>query len=92
VNDIAIAVPVWYTEVQRRAVLDAAEILLKATIETEKSEWPMSTNATCRDGSSGAGRSVFAKEFQTKYKIDVMSNKKAVFRLTAAVEKAKKIP
>ncbi|KAL8280171.1 hypothetical protein RQP46_007501 [Phenoliferia psychrophenolica] len=33
----------------------------------------------------------FADEFKAKYKIDVRSNKKALFRLSAAVEKLKKI-
>ncbi|GAA5971225.1 hypothetical protein JCM8115_005809 [Rhodotorula mucilaginosa] len=140
VNDIAIAVPVWYTEVQRRAVLDAAEIaglnclrLINDTTATAlgygitKTDLPapeepsrhvafvdighsdfsvsivafnkgsLVVKATAYDRHFG-GRDFdyalvehFAKEFQTKYKIDVMSNKKAVFRLTAAVEKAKKI-
>ncbi|POY76289.1 hypothetical protein BMF94_0484 [Rhodotorula taiwanensis] len=140
VNDIAIAVPVWYTEVQRRAVLDAAEIaglnclrLINDTTATAlgygitKTDLPtpeepsrhvafvdighsdysvsivafnkgsLVVKATAFDRHFG-GRDFdytlvqhFAKEFETKYKIDVMSNKKAVFRLTAAVEKAKKI-
>ncbi|POW11773.1 hypothetical protein PSTT_05020 [Puccinia striiformis] len=33
----------------------------------------------------------FASEFKEKYKIDVLSNKKAIFRLAAAVEKLKKV-
>jgi len=33
----------------------------------------------------------FAAQFQTKYKIDVLSNPKAVFRLQAACEKLKKV-
>jgi heat shock protein 4 len=33
----------------------------------------------------------FAAQFQAKYKIDVLSNPKAVFRLTAACEKLKKV-
>lgn len=33
----------------------------------------------------------FAAQFQTKYRIDVLSNPKAVFRLTAACEKLKKV-
>lgn len=140
VNDVSIAVPVWYTEVQRRAVLDAAEIaglnclrLINDTTATAlgygitKTDLPapeeparnvafvdighsdysvsivsfnkgsLVVKATAFDRHFG-GRDFdhllvehFAKEFQSKYKIDVMANKKAVFRLTAAVEKAKKI-
>lgn len=33
----------------------------------------------------------FSEEFKTKYKIDVLSNPKAVFRLTAGCEKLKKV-
>ncbi|GAA6033094.1 hypothetical protein JCM8097_002941 [Rhodosporidiobolus ruineniae] len=140
VNDVAIAVPVWYTEAQRRAVMDAAEIaglnvlrLINDTTATAlnygitKTDLPapeepskniafvdighsdysvtivsfnkgqLTVRATAFDRHFG-GRDFdlalvkhFAKEFETKYKIDVFSNKKAVFRLTAAVEKLKKI-
>ncbi|GAA6056628.1 hypothetical protein JCM3770_006363 [Rhodotorula araucariae] len=140
VNDVTIAVPVWYTEAQRRAVLDAAEIaglnclrLINDTTATAlgygitktdlpaKEEAPRNiafvdighsdysvsivsfnkgqlvVRATAFDRNFG-GRDLdlalvkhFAKEFETKYKIDVLSNKKATFRLSAAVEKLKKI-
>ncbi|GJN93471.1 hypothetical protein Rhopal_006528-T1 [Rhodotorula paludigena] len=140
VNDVTIAVPVWYTEAQRRAVLDAAEIaglnclrLINDTTATAlgygitKTDLPAAgepsknvafvdighsdysvsivsfnkgslvVKATAFDRHFG-GRDFdfalvqhFAKEFETKYKIDVLSNKKATFRLTAAVEKLKKI-
>ncbi|BGP42453.1 adenyl-nucleotide exchange factor sse1 [Rhodotorula kratochvilovae] len=140
VNDVTIAVPVWYTEAQRRAVLDAAEIaglnclrLINDTTATAlgygitktdlpaKEEAPRNiafvdighsdysvsivsfnkgqlvVRATAFDRNFG-GRDLdlalvkhFAKEFETKYKIDVFSNKKAIFRLSAAVEKLKKI-
>ncbi|GAA5914333.1 hypothetical protein JCM6882_008163 [Rhodosporidiobolus microsporus] len=140
VNDVAIAVPVWYTEAQRRAVIDAAEIaglnvlrLINDTTATAlnygitKTDLPTTeepskniafvdvghsdysvtivsfnkgqlvVRATAFDRHFG-GRDFdnalvkhFAEEFKTKYKIDVFSNKKAVFRLTAAVEKLKKI-
>ncbi|BGP34378.1 adenyl-nucleotide exchange factor sse1 [Rhodotorula toruloides] len=140
VNDITIAVPVWYTEAQRRAVLDAAEIaglnclrLINDTTATAlgygitKTDLPTteepSRNVAFVDiGHSDYSVSIvsfnkgqlvvrstafdrhfggrdfdlalvrhFAKEFETKYKIDVLSNKKATFRLSAAVEKLKKI-
>ncbi|GAA5852779.1 hypothetical protein JCM9279_003968 [Rhodotorula babjevae] len=140
VNDVTVAVPVWYTEAQRRAVLDAAEIAglnclrlindttatalgygitktdLPTTEEPSKniafvdighSDYSVSivsfnkgqlvVRATAFDRHFG-GRDFdlllvkhFAKEFETKYKIDVLSNKKATFRLSAAVEKLKKI-
>ncbi|BGP10390.1 Heat shock protein hsp88 [Rhodotorula toruloides] len=140
VNDVTIAVPVWYTEAQRRAVLDAAEIaglnclrLINDTTATAlgygitKTDLPTteepSRNVAFVDiGHSDYSVSIvsfnkgqlvvrstafdrhfggrdfdlalvrhFAKEFETKYKIDVLSNKKATFRLSAAVEKLKKI-
>lgn len=140
VNDVTIAVPVWYTEAQRRAVLDAAEIaglnclrLINDTTATAlgygitKTDLPakeepskniafvdighsdysvsivsfnkgqLVVRSTAFDRHFG-GRDLdlalvkhFAKEFETKYKIDVLSNKKATFRLSAAVEKLKKI-
>ncbi|GAA6022268.1 hypothetical protein JCM10207_008908 [Rhodosporidiobolus poonsookiae] len=140
VNDVAIAVPVWYTEAQRRAVMDAAEIaglnvlrLINDTTATAlnygitKTDLPapeepskniafvdvghsdysvtivsfnkgsLIVKATAFDRHFG-GRDFdlalvkhFAEEFKTKYKIDVFSNKKAIFRLSAAVEKLKKI-
>jgi heat shock protein 4 len=140
VNDVAIAVPVWYTEAQRRAVMDASEIaglnclrLINDTTATAlnygitKTDLPapeepskniafvdighsdysvtivsfnkgqLVVRATAFDRHFG-GRDFdsalvqhFAEEFKTKYKIDVNSNKKALFRLTAAVEKLKKI-
>ncbi|KAI5476560.1 hypothetical protein MNV49_007507 [Pseudohyphozyma bogoriensis] len=140
VKDIVIAVPVWYTEAQRRAVMDAADIaglnplrLINDTTATAlgygitKTELPpvgepsknivfvdighsdysvsivsfnkgqLEVKATAYDRHFG-GRDLdyaltqhFAAEFKTKYKIDVFSNKKALFRLTAAVEKLKKI-
>ncbi|GAA5994195.1 hypothetical protein JCM5350_002183 [Sporobolomyces pararoseus] len=140
VNDVSIAVPVWYTEAQRRAVIDAAEIaglnplrLINDTTATAlgygitKTDLPavgepsrnvvfvdighsdytvsivsfnkgqLVVKGTAFDRHFG-GRDFdyalvqhFAKEFETKYKIDVNSNKKAIFRLSAAVEKLKKV-
>ncbi|GAA6009372.1 hypothetical protein JCM11491_004297 [Sporobolomyces phaffii] len=140
VNDVSIAVPVWYTEAQRRAVVDAAEIaglnplrLINDTTATAlgygitKTDLPAAgepsrnvvfvdighSDYTVSIVSFNKGQLVvkgtafdrhfggrdfdyalvqhFAKEFETKYKIDVLSNKKAVFRLSAAVEKLKKV-
>ncbi|KAM0791773.1 hypothetical protein ACM66B_004036 [Microbotryomycetes sp. NB124-2] len=140
VNDVVIAVPGWYTDVQRRAVLDAADIaglnvlrLINDTTATAlgygitKTDLPAPEEAakniafvdighsdfsvaivafnkgqlvvkgTAYDRHFG-GRDLdaalvehFIEEFKGKYKIDVKTNKKAQFRLNAAVEKLKKI-
>ncbi|KAF8069980.1 heat shock protein 70 family [Lyophyllum atratum] len=140
VQDVVIAVPGWYTDVQRRATLDAASIaglttlrLINDTTATAlgygitKSDLPdtpenprhvafvdvghsslsvaivafskgqLTVKSTAYDRNLG-GRDIdlalvkhFAEEFKTKYKIDVMSNPKAVFRLSAGCEKVKKI-
>lgn len=142
VNDVVIAIPGWYTDRQRRAVKDAAEIaglralqLVNDTTATAfgygitKSDLPeggddvkprivafvdighsdysvaiaafkkgkVDIKGTAYDANFG-GRDLdyalcvhFAEEFKSKYKIDVLSNKKALFRLTTAVEKLKKI-
>jgi len=139
IQDVVISVPGWYTDIQRRATLDAAAIaglntlrLINDTTATAlgygitKSDLPDAENprhvafvdighsslsiaivafskgqltvkSTAYDRNLG-GRDIdlalvnhFAEEFKTKYKIDVMSNPKAVFRLTAGCEKLKKI-
>ena len=140
VNDMVVAVPGWYTDAQRRAVLDAAEIaglnplrLINDTTATAlgygitKTDLPapeqpprmvafvdvghsdysvaivqfhrgqLTVLATEFDRHYG-GRDLdyalvqhFAAQFKDKYKIDVLSNKKALFRLTAAVERCKKV-
>lgn len=140
VSDVVIAVPGWYTDVQRRAMLDAATIAglnplrlindLTATAlgyGITKSDLPvapeppkhvmfidvghsnysvcvaafskgsLNVKSTAYDRNFG-GRDLdyalvqhFAAEFKTKYKIDVLSNPKAVFRLSAGCEKLKKI-
>ncbi|EPQ56878.1 heat shock protein 70 [Gloeophyllum trabeum ATCC 11539] len=139
VSDIVIAVPGWYTEVQRRAILDAAAIAnlncLRVVNDSTavalgygitKSDLPEPENprhvvfvdvghsnmtvsvvafskgqlqvkATAYDRHLG-GRDIdyalvqhFAEEFKEKYKIDVMSSPKAVFRLAAGCERLKKI-
>ncbi|KEI36739.1 uncharacterized protein L969DRAFT_54524 [Mixia osmundae IAM 14324] len=140
VNDVVIAVPGWYTDIQRRAVLDAAEIAnlhplrlindgtatalgygitktdlpelgekprYVAFIDIGHSDYSVSivafnkgqlvVKATAFDRNFG-GRDLdfalvkhFAEEFKGKYKIDVFSNQKALFRLATSVEKLKKI-
>ncbi|KAL7419258.1 adenyl-nucleotide exchange factor sse1 [Cryptotrichosporon argae] len=140
VTDVVIAVPGWYTDVQRRALLDAAAIaglnplrlindttavalgygITKADLP-ESAEAPrhvvfvdvghsnysvavvafskgqLTVKATAYDRHFG-GRDFdhalvqhFAKEFDAKYKIDVLSSPKAVFRLSAGCERLKKI-
>jgi len=139
VTDIVIAVPGWYTDIQRRAVLDAASIAGLNTLRLindytavalgygiTKSDLPELENprhvvfvdvghsslsvavvafskgqlivkSTAYDRNLG-GRDIdyalvkhFSEEFKTKYKIDVMSNPKAIFRLAAGCERLKKV-
>ncbi|KAF8149402.1 heat shock protein 70 family [Crassisporium funariophilum] len=139
VTDVVIAVPGWFTDIQRRALIDAASIvglnvlrLINDTTATAlgygitKSDLPeaetprhvifvdvghadlsvavvafskgqLTVKSTAYDRNLG-GRDIdyalvehFAKEFKTKYKIDVMGNPKAMFRLTAGCEKLKKV-
>ena len=139
VTDVVLAVPVWYTDVQRRAVIDAASIaglnvlrLVNDTTATAlgygitKSDLPEADNprhlvfidvghsslsaavvaffkgqltvkSTAFDTNVG-GRYIdqalvnhFAEQFKTKYKIDVLSNPKATFRLSAGCDKLKKV-
>ena len=139
VSDVVIAVPGWYTDIQRRAVLDAATIaglnplrlindttavafgygITKADLpEPENprhvvfvdvghsslsasvvafSKGQLTVKSTAYEPNFG-GRDIdyalvqhFAKEFETKYKIDVLSNPKATFRLSASAEKLKKV-
>lgn len=140
INDVVISVPCYYTDAQRRAVLDASEIaglnplrLINDTTATAlgygitKTDLPeveapprhvvfvdigysdyqvtiaafnkgkLVVKSTAWDRHFG-GRDFdyalieyFAAEFKAKYKIDVLSNPKATFRLATAVEKMKKI-
>jgi len=139
VTDVVIAVPGWYTDIQRRAVLDAASIAGLNTLRLindstavalgygiTKSDLPEPENArhvifvdvgdsslsvsvvafskgqliikaTAYDRNLG-GRDFdyalikyFSEEFKAKYKIDVMSNPKATFRLRAGCERLKKV-
>ncbi|KAK1755783.1 heat shock 70kDa protein 4 [Echria macrotheca] len=140
VSDLVLSVPAWFTDIQRRALVDAAEIaglkLLRLINDTTaaalgygitKLDLPTAeekprrvafvdvgySNYTCsivefRKGELAVkgtafdrhfgGRNFdkalvdhFHKEFQGKYKIDIMSNPKAYTRVLAAAEKVKKI-
>ncbi|TFY79924.1 hypothetical protein EWM64_g4087 [Hericium alpestre] len=139
VSDVVIAVPGWFTDIQRRAMIAAAQIAGLNTLRLindttavalgygiTKSDLPEAENprhvifvdvghsslsvsvvafskgqlvvkATAYDIHLG-GRDFdfalveyFAEEFKSKYKIDVLSNPKASFRLFASAEKLKKI-
>ncbi|KAJ7040842.1 heat shock protein 70 family, partial [Mycena alexandri] len=139
VTDVVIAVPGWYTDVQRRALLDAAAIAGLNTLRLindttavalgygiTKSDLPEPENprhvvfvdvghsslsaaviayskgqlivkSAAYDRNVG-GRDIdyalvkhFSEEFKAKYKIDVLSNPKATFRLAAGCEKLKKV-
>ena len=139
-SDVVISVPGWYTDVQRRAIIDAAAIanlnVLRLINDTTaaalgygitKSDLPeaeekprnvvfvdvghsslsaavvafskgqLTVKSSAFDRNLG-GRDIdfalvrhFSEEFKTKYKIDVMSNPKAIFRLSASCEKLKKV-
>lgn len=138
-TDVVISVPGWFTETQRRALIDAAAIanlnVLRLINDTTaaalgygitKSDLPdpesprhvvfvdvghadmsvavvafskgqLVVKSTAYEPNLG-GRDIdyallehFSNEFKTKYKIDVMNNKKAVFRLGAGCEKLKKV-
>lgn len=139
VSDVVISTPAWFTDVQRRAMLDAADIaglntlrLINDTTATAlgygitKTDLPEADEPRnvvfCDIGHSSYQVSVvafvkgeltilgtaqdrhfggrdfdralvnhFAKVFADKYKIDVFSNRKAVFRLSQAAERLKKV-
>jgi len=140
VSDVVMSCPVWYTDAQRRAILDAADIAgLKclrlindntavalgwgitkldlptaeekprrvvfvnighsnytaSVVEFRKGELAVKSSAWDRHfGGRYIDKALvehFAKEFKEKYKIDVMENGKARFRLAAGVEKVKKV-
>lgn len=139
VSDVVISVPSWFTDSQRRAMLDAADIaglnplrLMNDTTASAlgygitKTDLPepedprhvvicdighssyqvavvafakgqLTVLGTAADRNFG-GRDFdlalvkhFAEEFKGKYKIDVLSNPKATFRLTAGCERLKKV-
>ncbi|KAH7371158.1 heat shock protein 70 family [Pyrenochaeta sp. MPI-SDFR-AT-0127] len=140
VSDIVLSCPVWYTDAQRRAILDASDIAgLKClrlindntavalgygitkldlpgpeekprrvvfvnighsnytatVVEFKKGELAVKSSAWDRHyGGRYIDKALvehFAAEFKDKYKINVMENAKARFRLAAGVEKLKKI-
>ncbi|OBZ70843.1 Heat shock protein hsp88 [Grifola frondosa] len=128
VTDIVIAVPGWYTDIQRRAVLDAAQIaglnVLRLINDTTavalgygitKSDLPEAENPRhvvfVDVGHSSMSVSVVAfskgqlavkstayerhvalrDRIRRKYKIDVLSSPKAMFRLAAGCDKVKKV-
>lgn len=139
VSDVVLSVPQWFTDAQRRTMLDAAEIaglnplrLMNDTTATAlgygitKTDLPEPENPRyvvfCDFGHSSfqvsvvsfakgqltvlgtasdrhfGGRDMdlallrhFAEEFKAKYKIDVMSSPKAIFRLAAGCERLKKV-
>ncbi|CAG8494865.1 11263_t:CDS:2 [Acaulospora colombiana] len=138
VSDVVISVPGWFTDVQRRSVLDAAEIaglnclrLLNDTTAAAlgygitKTDLPedkprnvvfvdighssysvtivsfvkgqLTVKSTAYDRHLG-GRNFdevlvnhFVEVFKEKYKIDIRSNPRALFRLRTGVEKLKKV-
>ncbi|KZV90863.1 heat shock protein 70 [Exidia glandulosa HHB12029] len=139
VSDVVISVPGWFTDNQRRALIDAAQIAglnpLRLINDSTaialgwgitKSDLPepenprhvvfvdighanysvavvafakgqLTVKSTAFERHLG-GRDFdyalvqhFAAEFKSKYKIDVLSNPKATFRLSAACEKLKKV-
>ncbi|KFY28867.1 hypothetical protein V493_02718 [Pseudogymnoascus sp. VKM F-4281 (FW-2241)] len=140
VKEIVMSVPVWFTDVQRRSLMDAAEIaglqLLRlmndttaaalgwgitkldlptadekpkrvafvdighseytcSIVEFRKGELTVKGTAFDRDfGGRDFDKALvehFAAEFKEKYKIDIMTNPKAMVRVAAAAEKLKKI-
>lgn len=139
VNDVVISVPSWFTDGQRRAMLDAADIaglnplrLMNDTTAAAlgygitKTDLPEAEDPRhvvfCDFGHSSyqvavvafskgqltvlgaaadrhfGGRDFdrallnhFAEEFKGKYKVDVLSSPKAVFRLAAGCERLKKV-
>lgn len=139
VSDVVLSTPLWFTDAQRRAMLDAAEIaglnplrLLNDTTATAlgygitKTDLPeadsprnvvfcdighssyqvsvvsfskgqltvLSTAADRNFGGRDFDRALllhFAEEFKGKYKIDVLSQPRATFRLLAGCERLKKV-
>ncbi|KAH6629700.1 heat shock protein 70 family [Boeremia exigua] len=140
VHDVVLSCPVWYTDAQRRALLDASQIAglnclrlindntavalgygitkldlptaeekpkrvcfvnighsnyTATVVEFKKGELAVKSSAWDRHfGGRYIDKALvehFAKEFDEKYKISVMENGKARFRLAAGVEKLKKV-
>jgi len=140
VSDLVMSVPAWFTDIQRRSLMDAAEIaglkLLRlmndttaaalgygitkldlptaeekprrvafidighsnytcSIVEFKKGELMVKSTAYDRHfGGRDFDKALvdhFAKEFKSKYKIDIKTNPKALVRVQAAAEKLKKI-
>ncbi|KAF9234289.1 Hsp70 protein-domain-containing protein [Melanogaster broomeanus] len=96
VSDVVVPIPGWYTDIQRRAIQDPAAIagldalrLISDTTATALS-WGI-TKTDLPDPENPASSSSKALQFKTKYKIDVMSNPKATFRLAVGCERLKKV-
>ncbi|CAG8642022.1 2378_t:CDS:2 [Cetraspora pellucida] len=138
ISDVVISVPGWFTDAQRRRILDAAEVaglnclrllndisaaalgygITKTDLPEDKPrnvvfvdigyssysvaivsflKGQLTVKSTAYDRHLG-GRNFdqilidhFAEVFKEKYKIDIKSNSKALFRLRAGVEKLKKV-
>ncbi|CAG8665342.1 8617_t:CDS:2 [Acaulospora morrowiae] len=140
VSDVVISVPGWFSDIQRRSILDAAEIaglnclrlfndttaaalgygITKTDLPEDKDKprnvvfvdighscygvtivsfvkGQLTVKSTAYDRHLG-GRNFdqllvdhFAEVFKEKYKIDIKSNQKALFRLRTGVEKLKKV-
>nr|CAG8434416.1 9395_t:CDS:2 [Entrophospora candida] len=138
ISDVVISVPGWFTDVQRRSILDAAEVaglnclrlmndttasalgygITKPDLPEDKPrnvvivdighstysvaivafiKGQLTVKSTAYDRNFG-GRNFdqllvdhFAEVFREKYKIDVKSNQRALFRLRTAAEKLKKV-
>ncbi|KAK9720193.1 adenyl-nucleotide exchange factor sse1 [Basidiobolus ranarum] len=138
VSDVVISVPAWFTDSQRKSILDASEIaglnclrlindttaaafgygITKTDLPEDKprhvvfadcgyssftvavvafKKGQLTVKSVAFDRHFG-GRYIdevlvnhFAEQFKEKYKIDVKSNPKALFRLRAGCEKLKKV-
>ncbi|KAL2315355.1 Heat shock protein Pss1 [Schizosaccharomyces pombe] len=139
VSDVVISIPAWFTDIQRRALLEAANIaglnplrlmndnaaaaltygITKtdlpepesprrvaivdfghsnysvSIVEFSRGQFHIKSTVCDRNlGSRNMDKALidyFAAEFKEKYKIDVLSNPKATFRLATAVERLKKV-
>ncbi|CAJ0639037.1 2219_t:CDS:2 [Entrophospora sp. SA101] len=138
ISDIVISVPGWFTDLQRRSILDAAEVsglnclrlindttasalgygITKTDLPEDKprnvvivdighssynvaivafAKGQLTVRSTAYDRNFG-GRNFdqllvdhFAEVFREKYKIDIKSNQRGLFRLRTAAEKLKKV-
>ncbi|WJX67648.1 hypothetical protein P8452_52096 [Trifolium repens] len=100
VHDCCIAIRVYFTDLQRRAVLDAATIaglhplrLLHETTATALAYGIYKTDLSETDPLNVAFVDIghASMQFKEEYKIDVLQNARACLRLRAACEKMKKM-